>query len=118
MKPVWIKYWGLIPMTRRGYVVTLTLTFAVALIIVVYCGLAGWLPPLRTLWEPDAVRARPDIFGWVYKHLWWIVIVCLLAQVVDTCLVLRKFGEKEREQAEQEARAPAEPTEAIQERRI
>jgi hypothetical protein len=117
-KPVWIKYWGLIPMTRRGYVVTLTMVAALAGIVVVYCALAGWLPPLRTLWEPDAVRVPTNFFGWVYRHLWWIVIACLIAQIIDTCLVLRQFAGKEREQAAQEAGPPAQVTsEAVREKR-
>jgi hypothetical protein len=117
-KPVWIKYWGLIPMTRRGYLVTLTMAAAVAGIVVLYCGLAGWLPPLRTLWEPDAAPARPDAFGWIYRYMWWIVIACLIAQVVDTCLVLRQFAKEEEKQAVQAAGRPAEITsEAVQEKR-
>jgi hypothetical protein len=118
MKPVWIRYWGLIPMTRRGYVVTLTMAAAVAGIVVLYCGLAGWLPPLRTLGEPDAIPARPGVFGWIYRYMWWIVIACLVAQVVDTWLVLRQFAKEEEKQAAQEAGPPAEiSSEAVRDKR-
>jgi len=106
MKPVWIKYWGLIPMTRRGYLVTLTVAVAVAAIIVAYCALAGFLPPLRTLWETDPVAH----FGWrrwLHNYWWWIVIIALVAQAIDTTLVLRRFAQKEAEERAAEASAAA-----------
>ena len=112
MKPVWIKYWGLIPMTRRGYLVTLTVAVAVAAIIVAYCALAGFLPPLRTLWEPDPAAARLGWRGWFYNYMWWMVIVALVAQVIDTILVLRKFTQKEAEQRAAEVAATQASTSA------
>ena len=98
MKPVWIKYWGVIPMTRRGYVVTLTMAAVLALIVLVACALAGRLPPLSTLWEPDPARANQGIVGLLYNYLYWIILACLVAQAFDTMLVLRRFSQKEAEQ--------------------
>ena len=105
MKPVWIKYWGLIPMTRRGYLVTLTMAIAVALIIVVCCAVAGLLPPLKTLWEPDPVAAQLGWRGWIYNYMWWLCIVAVIAQAIDTAMVLRKFAQKEAEERAAETAA-------------
>lgn len=98
MRPVWIKYWGLIPMTRRGYLVTLTMAVAVVAIIVAYCALSGLLPPLKTLWEPNPIAAQDGWRGWLYNYMWWIVIAAIVAQAIDTVMVLRKFAQKEGEE--------------------
>ena len=108
MKPVWIKYWGVIPMTRRGYLVTLTVGLVVAGIIVAYGAFSGLLPPLRTLWEPDPGIARFGWRGWLYNYFWWLIIVLLLVHAVDMVFVLRKFAQKEAE--ERAAEAAATPT--------
>ena len=110
MKPVWIKYWGLIPMTRRGYLVTLTMAAAVAAILVTYWALTRPFPPLRTLWEPDLVMAQFSWRGWLYNYFWWILIIALFAQVIDTMLVLRKFAQKEAEERAADTSAAATQT--------
>jgi len=109
MKPVWIKYWGLIPMTRRGYLVTLTMGVAVAGIVVIYCALAGLLPPLTTLWEPVPGMARFGWRGWLHNYFWWLIIVLLLVHAVDVIFVLRKFAQKEAEERAAQAAAPTTP---------
>jgi hypothetical protein len=97
MKPVWIKYWGLIPMTRRGYVVTLTMGLAVAAILLASFTVAGLLPPLKTLWDRNPDATQDGWQGWLYNYFWWITIVAAVAQAIDTVMVLRKFTQKEAE---------------------
>ncbi len=94
--PVWIRYCGLIPMTKRGYFITLAAEAIVAVAVVLVGWALGFLPPLRTMWEPDANVARAGgVLGWIYNHLYWIALVCLAGQAVDTVLVLRQFARKE-----------------------
>src|SRR5262249_20142141 len=94
-------------MTKRGYVVTLTMAGCVAALIVAYAALAGLLPPLSTLWEPDPAKARFGAGGFLYNYLWWIVGICLVGQILDSMMVFRRFAE-----AEAQERAKAEQTQA------
>jgi hypothetical protein len=101
MKPVWIRYYGLIPMTRVGYLVTLAVGCLVAVVFVVAGVVIGFLPPLEALWHPDPVMARRgDALGLFYNWWWWFVIVCLVAQVIDTWVTLGVFARKEAEHKE------------------
>ena len=47
MKPVWIKYYGIIPMTKRGYLIALAAAGGFALLAVLAAAAFGFLPPLR-----------------------------------------------------------------------
>src|SRR5262245_17793293 len=105
MKPVWIKYWGLIWMTKRGYVVTLTMAGCVAAVILAYAGLAGRLPALSTLWEPEPAKARLGAGGFLYNYLWWIIGICLVAQILDSIMVFRRFAEAEAQERAKDEQA-------------
>src|SRR5262249_51018862 len=98
MKPVWIKYYGLIPMTRFGYLLTLGIACLCAALGLIALALAGRLPPFSTLWEPDPAVRNAGAGGWMYNHLFQILLVCLLAQIIDTLATLRAFAKKEAEQ--------------------
>jgi len=98
MKPVWIKYWGLIPMTRRGYLIALAVAAIIAMLPFVLFGLMGRLPPLRTLWEEVPLRTGAFWEYWLYNNLYRIVAVCLVAQALDTFVILRRFAKREAEQ--------------------
>ncbi len=100
--PIKVKYLGLIPMTKRGYLATLAMAAAVAGLVLLAVGLAGRLPPLSTLWEPNPDMARHGFAGWFYNYMWWLILICLLAQAVDTFVVLRCFARKEAQQRAQE----------------
>ena len=78
MKPIWIKYYGLVPMTRRGYLITLYVSGVLALVVVVAGLLTGFLPPLSSLWDPDPVIAQQGLGGWLYNHLYWLFLFCLV----------------------------------------
>lgn len=104
MKPVWINYYGMIPMTKFGYLVALGAAAAVAFVLIVVGLLLEFLPPLSTLWQPDLAMAQRGFGGLVYNYMWWTFIVCLVAQAIDTFVTLRVFAKKEKEQrAELEA---------------
>jgi hypothetical protein len=105
MKPVWIDYWGLIPMTRRGYLIALAVAAIVAATLLFLLALLGTLPPLRTLWQEVPVPAQPFWQYWFYNNLYRIMVLCLIAQALDTLVVLRRFVKKEAQQRAEEAAA-------------
>jgi hypothetical protein len=120
MKPVWIKYCGLIWMTKRGYLIALAVGgfFAIACFAIVAA--MGRMPPPRSLWEP-VVRGQG--FGVFFvNNLYRILILLLIAQAIDTFVVLRKFAKKEAEQraeieaAAQQTKTGEKPSEAIMEK--
>jgi hypothetical protein len=86
-------------MTKFGYLVALGVAGGIALLFFVCLGLLGLLPPLSTLWAPDPLRAaRGGASGFMYNYCWWLVLLCLVAQGIDTWCVLRTFANKEAEQ--------------------
>ncbi len=112
MSPTRIKYWGLIPMSRRGYLLALGTAALFAAAIFLIFALMGKLPPLRTLWEEVPVRTPTFWQYWFFNNVYRIVVICLIAQAIDTFLVLRRFARKEAEEQAQQAltaMAPPEP---------
>jgi hypothetical protein len=106
MEPVRIKYYGLIPMTKQGYLITLLAVGLPAVLILVVCTVIGVLPPLETIWRP-LPRAN-----WFVNHFWHIMLLLFVAQAIDTVVTLRVFARKEAEQRRErelaEARVPRE----------
>ena len=98
MPPVRIKYYGLIPMTKRGYLIALGLSALVAVAVVIVALSLGLLPPLDTMWSKEHHLRRSGIWPLFHNYMWWIIVACLVAQAVDTCLTLRAFRKKEAEQ--------------------
>jgi hypothetical protein len=99
MEPVRIKYYGLIRMTKATYLIATLVTGAVAASLFLIAFLMGVMPTFRWPWE---AAARPDITGlsgWIYNHVYDIIIICLLAEVVDIVITLRSFARKEAERS-------------------
>jgi hypothetical protein len=105
MAPARIKYYGLLPLTRRGYLVLIALADVLAVALVVRIAAAGLLPPLSTLWGEGWAQGSG---AWVYNTLYWFILAALVAEVIDIVTVLRRFAQKEAEQR-------AQPTEIEQE---
>ena len=101
MKPVWIKYYGLIPMTKRGYLITLAIAGGFAFFAVLLAAALGGLPPLDTMWSRQHHRPGSGVDVFFYNYLYWILIVCLVAQAIDTWTTLHTFAKKEAEQKAQ-----------------
>ncbi len=105
MKPVWIKYYGLIPMTRWGYLVALSISGAVLALLLLMAAVAGFMPPFDTMWSSRHHVPGRGISVWLYNHGWWFIVACAVAQGIDTFCTLRLFAKKE---AEERARLEAE----------
>jgi hypothetical protein len=101
MKPVRIKYYGLIWMTKRAYLLT---TLILGLMVLAFFGGiavadASRLPPFHWPWDPVPANAAPGFEGWFVHHFWTIIFVFCLAELVDILVTLHKFAQKEAEQA-------------------
>jgi hypothetical protein len=118
MQPVRIKYYGLISMTRRGYLISLAVGGIVAAGCLVFGALMGFMPPLRSLWEP-VVEKGPAFYVFCINNLYRFMILCLLLLTLETYMILRKFARKEAEQqnqigaALQQVNVAERPSEAI-----
>jgi hypothetical protein len=112
MQPRRIKYFGLVWMTRRGYLISLAVAGFVAVACIAVAAAMGTMPPLRSLWEP--VLQGPGFRVFFVNNLYRLLLLCLVAQALDTFVVLRKFAKKEAEQkraieaAHQETEKPSE----------
>jgi hypothetical protein len=122
MQPVRIKYYGLISMTRRGYLISLAVGGMVAAGCLVFGAVMGHMPPLRSLWEP-VVEKGPAFYVFFINNLYRFIILCLLLLALETYIILRKFASKEAEQQNQlgaalhQADAAEKPSEAIMEKK-
>jgi hypothetical protein len=98
MKPVSIKYYGLISMTKRGYLIATGVAAAFAVLCLAAAWIAGVLPPLSTLWGEGPPLAGPGVSIWFYHHLYQVIVVCLVLEAIDMYTMLRRFAQKEAEQ--------------------
>ncbi len=100
MEPVRVKVYGLVSMTRRGY---LTQLGGAALLIAVLLAFR-WLswPNLR----PDPARVSEPRLRYmiaVFDQIHWIAGVVALLLVVEGWFVLRRFARKEAQRTSQAA---------------
>src|SRR5262249_15431995 len=93
--------------------------FAVACLAI--AAMLGYMPPLRSLWEP--VVQGPGFRVFFINNVYRFIALCLIAQALDTYVVLRKFAKKEAEHrraletALHQADAAEKPSEAIMEKK-
>ncbi len=114
MEPVRIKYYGLLWMTKRAYLIATALG---ALFLVLACGFFFWvcwttigsLPPWHWLWEPPP-RPALNFGGWVFNYFYWIILVGVFLETIDIVVVLRRFAQKEAERLRTQARSAGEGT--------
>lgn len=92
---VTIRYYGMVDLTRKGYLRALAWVGGVVLAGLIAGVLLGVLPPVSTLWRPGPPRPGP--LGWFLHRFWAIILFFGLAQVVETLFTLRVFRRKEAE---------------------
>jgi outer membrane protein assembly factor BamB len=97
VQPVRINYWGLMPITKRRYLLALAFELVLAAICVAVVLRLGW-PPLSTLWRQPPTPPRPVPWFWFYASFYRILLLCLIAQGVDVYVILRAFARKEAEE--------------------
>jgi hypothetical protein len=108
MTSVRIKYYGILLMTKRGYLVA-TAVASVIMALVLLGGLAaGKLPPLSTIQQPPRAGAGEGTIVWLYNHLYQIIVVGVILEIVDILVVLHRF--RRLGIAQQAASAEVQPT--------
>jgi hypothetical protein len=104
MQPVRVKLYGLITVTRRGYMVLLGLSGVCLLILL---ALSWWARLREDPWQPAAEEGRGSFIVIVARVflglLPWIVLAAGILQAIEALLVFRRFA---REKALQRARLP------------
>lgn len=98
MGPVRLKYYGLIWMTRRTYLILQ----AVALLLCLVLMAVGFLTALVLSQMP--ATGTDTLIARFVASLFWIGLAALLAESLETYLMLRKFA---RAEAEQQAKLAA-----------
>jgi hypothetical protein len=102
-KTIRIKYYGLIPVTRRGYVRSSMITLTVLGFGLLLGWAAGFLPPLSTMWGERWPQGELTPWPWLYQYFYWLVLAGLIAEVIVTLRMLRRFTELEAEQKARQA---------------
>jgi hypothetical protein len=100
MNPIRIRLYGLMTVTKRGYLTQLALSvlLLVALLVIRLC-----LPDLSWVAESGA-PARLQFFVWLLTNLHWIVLAFGILFALEAFIVLRAFA---REEAKQKAERDA-----------
>jgi TRAP-type C4-dicarboxylate transport system permease small subunit len=103
MRPVRVKYLGLLPITRRTY---LALQF-IALLLCIAMMVVGLSVMLRIgVYFPHlpAANVQDDFVYQALLSLFWLGVLILILECLETIVMLRKFA---RAAAEQKARLAA-----------
>ncbi len=100
MEPVRIKYYGLVAMTKRAYLIATAVAAAVALLVIALAAAFQGLPPFRWPWEEPVVRGKGFV-PWLHNNLYLVLGTLLLLELIDIVTVLRQFAKKEAEQRAQ-----------------
>lgn len=107
MQPVRIKVYGLIPMTRKTYliaqVVVLVITLAMMAVGAAAMLRAGTLLPQLPAEDGEKIELI-DLLARMLVFLFWAGVLILIGESIETYLVLRRFA---RADAEQQARLAA-----------
>jgi hypothetical protein len=96
MEPVWIKYYGLVWMTKAGYLIgtSIALSFAAVAFLMAYP--TDLVPPFHWPGTPPP----PNLTGrggWFYNHFYDLLALALVAEAIDVVVTLRCFARKEAE---------------------
>jgi hypothetical protein len=94
MEPVRIKYYGILWITRRTYVIIQTMVFAVLAAALVFVLTLPTSPRFGLDLEDPRL---PALTRWLLGHLLEIVLLTTLLEILDAVFTLRAFARKEQE---------------------
>jgi hypothetical protein len=94
MSPVVIRYWGVLPLRKRTYLILQGIVFVVLAAALVY---VLTLPPQPRFGLVDA--HLPFLVRWIFDHLLLIVLVTAGLEILDTIFTLIAYARKEKAQA-------------------
>jgi uncharacterized membrane protein len=93
--PVRIRLYGLISVTKRGYLTQLVLA---SMLLVVLLVVRSSLPPLPIGYRPQDLGAGGAVALWLLSNLHWVVLGLLLLFMLEAFFVLRSFAREEARQ--------------------
>ena len=94
MKPGEIKLYGLFPITKKRYILSMLFSFVVVGLSVAWARAKLGLP---FPWEDEPLpKALGDI--WVARNFYWLVLGGLVLGLVDSIFVFRRFAKAAQEQ--------------------
>jgi hypothetical protein len=102
--PVRIKLYGLVTVTKRGYLAQLA---AAALMLAALVVIRAYVPPVGELARQEYVPAAASAALWFLTNLHWIALALAALFAVEAFFVLRRFAREEAKQPP--AAAPAGP---------
>jgi len=111
-KTIRIKYYGLIPVSKHGYLRSSAITLIVLGFGLLLGLAAGFLPPLSTMWGEPWREGERTLWPWLYQYFYWFVLAGLIAEVIVTLRMLRRFAELEAEQQARQAQHASQAEEA------
>ena len=122
MEPVRVKLYGLVSVTKRGYLTQQVIAFALLVFLFIISLALPESPRQSKLGNLEAKeasqRVKPSQSGpardtelppwvgplfWLVDNLRWIVLAAFAWFAIETCVVLRRFAQKA---AVQQARSP------------
>jgi hypothetical protein len=105
MKPVVVRLYGLIPITKRYYIVTMLLCLVTVALSV---GWARYKLDLPFPWE-DTPMPAALAKHWLGRNFYWLVLGGLLFGLVDSILAFRLFAKAEGQQPLNPSPPPSNP---------
>jgi len=99
MKPVKVWYLGILPLTRRAYLRLLVWVVAVVVIMFMlfYTFRPDLAPPFHWPWAPRDPRLQTTAELFFFHYFYTFVAVCVIAEIVDVAIMMKKYAAKERE---------------------
>jgi hypothetical protein len=94
VEPVRVKYWGLIWLGRRGYLLLNGIGWLLVVAILVAAVHYKLLPPFRWPSDPPVVES-PGVAAFLINHLYDFVILGFVAQMLDAVVFYRLMSKKE-----------------------
>jgi|SRR4051794_15087208 len=109
MEPVRIKHLGLFWVTKSGYVTSTVVGLSVVAVALLMAYPTELMPPFRWPWEPVPRPNLTGVRGWLYNHVYEVILALLVLEAIDITVTLRTFARKEAEQRADAGRGPATP---------
>src|SRR5262245_19502671 len=100
--PVRIKLYGLLPVTRKGYLRLQVVSMILALALLAGAVWVRVSPPALAKWS--AKPALQELASLVLPHLVWVMLGVIVLDVFEMVLTLRQFRRKEEERNAQASR--------------